>query len=486
MSKFITILFFTFTSILSFSQTSPGVQFVPYAQGNLGFQKPDLYTKNFGMANVGLAHYNLNSPNLKNPALLTYNKFTILDVNLGMSIDNLEFNGSSSQKTSGSINSLNLVMPFSYKWTSAISLTPSTSSHYSAETKTVFGNSTDTLIQSDTAFGGIQKIRWANGFNIYKNLNVGFAASYSFGNISKLIRTEVTGINSQIVNDFVSSKYSGFDFEVSAAHHDVITWQKADPDFIPQRDTIVTIKENGKIRNVLMSDLRKNANLEAFVQDTIIEVEKGKKNRKLRVGFGATYNSPLNWKREDVTINSNEFISVGDTSENGVGSPSKLALGISIGSLSRNNSWSLAFDYEMETGYKYEVGTISNDVPASTRMSVGFQYTPQIESENFFKKTSFSMGAYQAKTPYTYNNEQLEEVGMHFGISFVDRAKRSNESFRWRAKSKKRLNYLSRYNFGMGVGTLGGDNTSAFQQAFIKFNFGVSLNSEWFVRRKIN
>ena len=73
-------------------------------------------------------------------------------------------------------------------------------------------------------------------------------------------------------------------------------------------------------------------------------------------------------------------------------------------------------------------------------MAVGFQYTPQIESESFVKNTTYSLGAYQAKTPYKdLAGDQLNEFGIHFGLSFTDKAKRSNESFRWREVSKRRL-----------------------------------------------
>lgn len=486
MNKFSIVIFFVFSTVLCSAQVGPGVQLAPYSQGNLGFQKTDFYTKNFGMANVGLAHYNENSPNLKNPALLTYNKFTILDVNLGLSVDKIDFSGGTVQNTSGSLNSINLVIPMSYKWTSAFSLKPSTHTSYGAESKTIFSNSGDTIYQSDTAFGGIQKVTWSNGINVYKNFNLGFAASYSFGNISKLSQTEVIGVNSLTVNDYISSKYKGFDVELSAANHQIVKWQKADPDFNPKRDTTFTIIENGKKRKISILELKANTALNEFIKDTIVEIEKGKKDRKLRIGLGGTYSSPLNWKREDVTILSNSFISTGDTSTTSISAPSKMAVGISIGNLSRKSNWSLAFDYELETAYTYKVGVLENKIPSSSRMSIGFQITPELESENFFKNTTYSVGAYQAKTPYTYNDEQLEEVGIHFGLSFVDKARRANESFRWREKTKTRYNSLSRYNFGMGIGMLGGNSASGFQQAFIKFNFGISLNSEWFVRRKIN
>ena len=520
------LIFFTVLTVVSKAQFDPNQAFAPYSQGNLGVLSTDFYTKNFGMANVGNAISDKYSPNLKNGSLLTKNKFSILDVNYGFTRENLDYNGSKYNTGGGAIKSLNIVMPMSYKWTTAVSLTPYSTVNNSATSTTLIEGTTDSLFQYDESKGSLQRVTWSNGINVYKGLNLGAIASYTFGDITKEVNTVLVG-DDNITKTNQSSKYSGVDWGVSASFEKGFTYYRVPEDYIPKRDTLfnilITKKEKEinkkeykynskwsaydtvykerklkldtvyttvvdtiyKMKKIVSKNNAKQVKKNSLVNDTIIIVEE-KQDKKLKIGIGATYSTAQSWKRTTINATANTFFAVGDTNTVNVSTPSNIGVGISIGNDSRNNNWLLAFDYDMASAYNFQLGGISKSIPASSRMAVGFQLTPQIESEKFFKNTTYSIGAYQAKTPYAPTGEQLDEVGITFGLSFVDRARRSNESFRWREKSKTRLNYLSRYNVGVGVGMLGGSSATAIQQTFIKLNFGISLNSEWFVRRKIN
>lgn len=451
----------------------PKISYLPYSQASLGQIQTDFLTKNFGMANVGIAHFNKYSPNLKNPALLTHNKFTILDVNTGINNVNTSLNNANRNDRIVSLNSLNIVFPFSFKWTSAFALNPYSSTSYGASTKIhIQGTLNDSIIQSDSAFGGIQQFSWSNGFNISKSLSLGTSINYLFGNITKESETRLLGLNSENVLSKQSSNYSGFMGTISAAFNKEITWAKRRDDYMS-----TTVPENNEFKDLF----------EQFDIKTD-EKEKKKKNteRKMKIGLGVVMTSPLDSKRRTISTLKNNFNEIIDTTTHKVELPTHIGFGLSIGNVGRQNSWVISADYETTNQYTYNLGNTTRNIPNTNKLSFGFQITPEIESENFLKNTTYSFGAYTSKTPYLYNNEQLEEVGMHFGISFVDKAKRSNESFRWRNQSKTRLNYLSRYNLGIGFGVLGGNTPTSIQQTFIKLNLGISLNSEWFIRRKIN
>ena len=487
MNKLFILIFLLVLQLNSFSQSSdPSKPLSPYSQGNLGYLGSDFYTKNFSMANVGIAVYDVNSPNLKNPALLSYNKFTVLDVNLGFRNDYYSIDTNRSTYKSGALNSLNLIMPFSYKWTSAFSLTPLSNVSYGAGTTShILGTVNDSILQYDTATGGLQRISWANGFNIYKGLNLGTSISYSFGNIRQNSYTKIlTSSTSDVVNKAISSNYRGVDFQVGGTYHKDITVSKLDSGYVQKKDTFYVVKNNGKAKFYLRKEL-KSKDIES-ISDTIIKVGKEKVDQKIRIGLGAVYSTPLSWKQRRISTTNNSFYQILDTTNTSINTPSTIGVGISIGNTSKYNQWNLSFDYEIMSSYDYVDGSISKAIPASSKASLGIQYTPEVYSEKFFKKTTYSVGAYQSKTPYTYNNVQLDEVGIHFGFSFVDKARRSNESFRWREKSTERINAISRYNIGFGVGVLGANESTSIQQAFFKINLGISLNSEWFIRRKIN
>lgn len=533
MNKLFIVVLLVLVGVNSFAQDDPKKLYSPYSQGNLGFEDSDFYTRNFGMANVGIAQHHIHSPNLKNPALLVYNKFTILDANIGYRNDNFQIDTSVRIENNAKLSSINLIMPFSYKWSSALSLSPSNNTSYGARTITpIIGTVADSISQFDTGYGGIQKVTWANGFNVYKGINFGAALSYSFGNITAVSGTEIINDNnSEIINKISSTKYNGFNFQVGASYHGDVTWAKPPVDYIPKKDTLFTVNvykeaiikrtddaskytdiqyldtivetkevksDSGMIqREIIKYEIKYIDNTKVFstkkilknselvIVDTTIKTQP-KPVRKLRLGLGSTYSTPLSWSQNRVDVIQNSFVSTIDTTVSGIEAPSKIGVGFSVGNLNLINRWSLAADYELTNSYNYSSGILNQVIPSNSKMSVGFQITPEVYSEKFFRKTTYSVGAYQAKTPYLYNGTQLNEVGMHFGLSFVDKAKRSNESIRWREKSGKRINALSRYNVGLGFGMIGGNEATAIQQTFIKFNLGISLNSEWFIRRKIN
>ena len=59
--------------------------------------------------------------------------------------------------------------------------------------------------------------------------------------------------------------------------------------------------------------------------------------------------------------------------------------------MGRTNRWSIGFDYELENWSEYSVDGESGQLPNASRMSVGLQYTPEVESGNYFKKNSYSV-----------------------------------------------------------------------------------------------
>lgn len=479
-------------SAKSQNRGNPSRAFSPYSAYGLGYLSSDFYSWNFGMANVGIAHYDESVANMKNPSLLSFNKSTILDINLGYRQDYLSIDTTLKYQSAAGINSLNFVMPISYTWTTAFSLTPVSDKATSSTSSYLVPGTTQSILQSDTSFGGVQKASWSNGIAVAKGFRLGVGLDYTFGNLTDRVRTQLDSGGTNLIEERLETSIRGLEYTIGAFYQNKVVYVHADPTYIPKKDTLIYLRKGDKKWPMSAEKLRKlQTDAVDFRYDTIIKTEGGNKDRTLQFSIGATYGAPAIWQEtgvRSITWITNEFGAVGyDTTTSSPNRTSRMGVGFAVGNTSMIGRWTLAGDVEMTNWSKYSPEGGTPTLADASRMSLGFQYTPEIQApQGFFKMVTYSVGVYQYHTPYMYSGQQLDEFGMHFGMSFVDRAKRANESFRWMEATDKRINTLSRYNVGMAIGKLGYNNDQAIQQMFIKVNLGISLNSEWFLRRKIN
>jgi hypothetical protein len=115
-----------------------------------------------------------------------------------------------------------------------------------------------------------------------------------------------------------------------------------------------------------------------------------------------------------------------------------------------------------------------------TRISLGIQYTPNIDLYKNFGVTSvwnrmkYRIGAYSSNLPYTASGENYTEFGTTFGIGIPLVAQFSYSSI----------------NVGFNVGKRGSNGTGSINENFVGFNIGIILSpsqaDKWFRKVKLD
>lgn len=126
------------------------------------------------------------SLNSLNPASYTSIQTTtqITEIGLFFEQDRLTTSDLTQRSSDGNLTAINLWFRFSKKWAGTIGLAPFSTVNYNIFSNQNFGDASDALIQYDGQ-GGLAQFYFGNGFQISKNLSLGFNASYIFGSIEK-------------------------------------------------------------------------------------------------------------------------------------------------------------------------------------------------------------------------------------------------------------------------------------------------------------
>jgi len=118
----------------------------------------------------------------------------------------------------------------------------------------------------------------------------------------------------------------------------------------------------------------------------------------------------------------------------------------------------LAWDASFAQGVSFE---------NSSRMNIGFEkYTNPSAFGSYLKRMGYRAGINYNSSLIVIDGEAIDEFGISFGISMPLR-----KSF-------------STLNFGVELGSRGKDEAGLTQEQFFNFQFGVTINDKWFIKRK--
>lgn len=147
----------------------------------------------------------------------------------------------------------------------------------------------------------------------------------------------------------------------------------------------------------------------------------------------------------------------------------------------RNSELGIHFSYSTTDWTKFSSTFInSSSLFASTKLSFGLQYTPEREflenavTSTFLEKIHYRLGYYQNSLPYSFEGEQLKDVGATIGFGIPILAQQS----------------LSSINFGFSMGKRETSAANSFNEKYLGINFGIVLApsnfDRWFRKRKLD
>ncbi|HET8736778.1 MAG TPA: hypothetical protein VFM69_09265 [Pricia sp.] len=282
------------------------------------------------------------------------------------------------------------------------------------------------ILKEYSGNGGLNQVYFSVGYEFLKNLSVGITANYNFGRIERLWQQSTENVQFG-AKDLRVSRINGFDLNYALNYTPAID----------EKHTFVT-------------SLRINtqANLSA-------------RNTRQIGSFSLTTGEDI----EIINVN----LAARGLKEAGVKIPTTTTLGIGYG---ENMKWFLGVEYSFQ-----ELGDLSYNFlqfdnvmyeNASTLAFGGF-YTPNRSSfQSYFNRITYRAGLRLEKTGMIINETEINNFGITFGLGLP------------------LGNSLSNLNLGFELGRRGTTSADLIEESYFKVNVGLSLNDQWFQKRKIN
>lgn len=147
--------------------------------------------------------------------------------------------------------------------------------------------------------------------------------------------------------------------------------------------------------------------------------------------------------------------------------PLNYGVGLSVG---QKEKWFLGAEYVF-SGWSQYRDVINGDTLANRRcFKIGGYWTPDATAPTgFFNKIQYRAGFYYAETPIYLSNTQVIDYGTSFGVALPFFART-----------------FSTINLGMRWGVRGEVVDGLIKEDYFQFNFGLTMNDKWFVKRKID
>jgi hypothetical protein len=325
---------------------------------------------NQGMGGLGFSQPQYWYLNNQNPALLTYNHFTVFQA--GMVGEQLTDGVNSESTRGGNMNYLAVAFPIKFnKITTSVGLMPYTNVNYKLSYVTQVENSTDTVNWQDTGEGGLTQVYWANGFKLTSDISVGIRASYVFGSVAYTVLSS-TQVDDQPIPFVYGSQQKTYS------------------------------------RGFLLSGGV------SYSKDSLF-------NGNYRLSIGAVYELD---GRLSSSLTESQFLLngvSGDTlsidAENNI--RGKLSLPAAVGggiSFGKDRKWALGIDYYVKDWNNFKSLSSNGYQPGKMwRLAVGAEFIPDYASLNYFKRVTYRAGISQA--PFFANGKKVNDFGINFGLS---------------------------------------------------------------------
>ena len=194
-----------------------------------------------------------------------------------------------------------------------------------------------------------------------------------------------------------------------------------------------------------------------------------KNGKWLRFGATFTLNQELDSKLDDLHISSNAGGS--DTTFSKVGQKGKLTMPMMYGfgvQYSDSAKWTVGLDFKGANWSQYQSFARTDSVAdLSYTMAVGGEFTPDPTSiRKYFSRVTYRLGFYYGQDYVYVRNTPINYYAVTFGAAIP---------------FKK---FSDRINTAFEIGRRGTETNGLFTESFFKCTVGISLNSQWFIKRQ--
>ncbi len=408
----------------------------PYSRYGLGDVNENYGSiRGAGMAGAGISAGNSFQPNTSNPALLYYNSITNFDFSGAGQFKNVKSQQASQLDGNANLYNLSLAIPISRRWSTAVGLRPFSTVNYEINaTSEVEGNPQASILRRYYGEGGLSEVYFAHGIRLFSGLTIGGSASYIFGNTTAEVGSTV--------QDPEQASAS----VVSVTRVDRTTYR----DFIYRAG----INYRQKLKDKLHLSV---GGVYAFAADLDAE-------RDISYERRGPDGDPL------PSFDGSALISVEDTLSSSIHVPANWRAGIS---LDNGSNLTVAADYSRNEWSKYKgFNGDNNNLKDSYKVALGAEYTPNANAiDSYFKRITYRGGLYYNDTQFRLNGEDIKDVGVTTGFTFP--------------LGRGTIYDLYLLNVSLGYGQRGTTDSGLIQENYLQFGLGFTVNSRWFLKRRI-
>ena len=411
-------------SLVTFAQEGTSSPYSFYGIGEVRFRGT---VENRSMSGLSVIPDSIHL-NIENPAMYSSLKLTTYALGGNVSVNKLSSDSQTEKAKRTTLDYLAVGLPLK-KIGVGFGLIPYSAVGYNIGNSVtdVSGFRTDNYYSGD---GGINKVFLGLGFKISKKLSFGADAQYNFGKINtKTISMQYMPDGTQIqygTREVNSSQVRGINFNMGLSYQS---------------------KLNKKISLFSSLTYCPQANLYLSNGRTLALIQ----------GFSGSVESVLG----DVTD-----IPVDNTV---LKLPSKFTFGVGIGEAKK---WIIGTEITHQGTSSF--GNRFNDVTTvsyenATRFVLGGYYIPNYKSyNNFFNKVVYRGGFRYENTGLLINDQSIKDAAFTLGLGLPLRGTFSN------------------VNLGFELGNRGTQSAGLVKENYMNFSIGLSLNDQWFIKRKYN
>lgn len=284
-------------------------------------------------------------------------------------------------------------------------------------------NQTEETVSRFEGNGGLSKVLLAFGYEFNKNLRIGIEGNYHFGKV----RNENLLFMDQVqygTREKNRSDLGGFSYKFG-------------------------LQYDGKIRENLLLSLSAS-----YAPKTKLTSENQRQIATISLSSGGT----------EILINEREI----DLQDTDFKLPSDLRMGAGIG---WPQKWFVGAEYQQTGKAAYSNTSFAIDridYKSSNTYRVGGFYVMDPNDLDYLKRIAFRAGLRYQEAGFSINKEDINEFGISFGLGLPAG------------------NYLSNVNLGIEYGERGTTASGLVKENFVNIFVGISLNDQWFKKRKFN
>jgi len=414
----------------------------PYSQFGIGLLNPKAFNGNVGMSGLGyawrptnykpgiydsLARSNAqfndrrtNYINPKNPASYSNLSLTVFEAGLYGQSVQAQSGGQTQAYTNAQLAHMAIAFPIGSKWGAGFGIRPFSKRGYEYSIPGRING--EEFDFNFNGSGGLNQIYASTAFEFSKHYSLGLTASYLFGTVIDERRV--------IYNDLTTDHFFN---TVDQARNKV---------------SDITFDLGFQYTRALGEDYHLVIGL---VSSPIGELS-AEQDRLVRTYEGSEGNE-----------------SIKDTITNIQGNNQSVQLAPTFGggfAIEKKGKWLIGVDY---TNYNWNDFQVAQNIRLvnSQKFTLGYEKFNNLSAfGSYFKQMGIRAGAHYNSSLVQVNGEDVSEFGISFGISLPLRKT------------------FSTLNAAIEVGQRGKNENNLTQENYIGFQFGVTINDRWFIKRK--